>query len=120
MLTFAGSLARKKRGGYRLSCRQSGGVVCYDCSHHPGAPGIPVALNIRKAGHSLDHRIIGPLVGIGPLGPIASDRYVDYVASNRSYYFFAETYPLSDSGTEVMNEYLCSSYQPLKDLETIF
>ena len=111
VLSFAGSLARKKRGGYRLSRRQSGGVVGDDGSHHPGATGVPVTLNVRKPGHSLYDGIIGALVGVGALGPISSDRYVDYVASNSSHYLFAKTHALCNSGTEVMNEYLRGSYQ---------
>src|ERR1700722_13108149 len=113
MLTFAGSLPRKKGRGNRLSRGQSCRVVCNDSAYHPGAPGVPVALNIREARHSLDHRVIGSLVGIRAIGSISGDRYVDDIASNTSYHFFTETYTLGDTRTEVMNEHLRSSYQPL-------
>src|SRR5689334_10669733 len=100
MLSYPGSLARKECCCYRLGRGQSGGVISDDRSHHPGTTGISIALNVRKAGHSLDHRIICALVGIGTLSAIACDRHIDYVVADSSHYLLAQTYALSNARTE--------------------
>src|SRR5258708_39877873 len=120
MLSYPGSLARKECCCYRLGRGQSGSVISDDRSHHPGTTGISIALNVRKAGHSLDHRIIGALVGIGTLGAIAGDRYIDYIVANSSHCLFAQTYALSNPGTKVVNQRLRTSYQLLDDLKTSY
>ena len=111
VLPLPGSFAREKRRGDRLGRGQRSGVVGDDGAHHPRAPGVPVALDFRQTGQSLNHGIVGALARIRTALAKPAYRHIDDVAPDGAHGVFAEADALGGSGTEVVYQDLRRSDQ---------
>src|SRR6202035_2837487 len=83
-----------------------------DRPHQAWARFVRARLDRRQPREALDHRVVGRLLGIGPLFAETADRDIDDLRRYGTNRLLAAPEPLGDAGTEVLDEDIRTGDQP--------